>query len=230
MKILVTGPFQCGKSAYISALDSTALNIMTRDRNNHECTIGMDIGTVNINGIRISLFGSPGLLRFKTMRNITAEGADGVIFIFDGEKPESDDSAIQILNEIRGLLPKNTPIVYAINKIDAQNSRPIEVVRKQNYLPKNAKIFGISAKNKKNIEEPLLDLIKMIKIKLIPLLKTLENFQNNPLGLKIALNKTNAEEITHLLNAMEQRGIILIDRHNLTYKVLEQAKIFINEV
>lgn len=225
MKIIVTGPFQCGKSSYIQALDDKALNIMTLDKNQKSCTIGMDIGSLIKNGLKISLFGTPGLLRFSIMRTIVSEGADGIIFMFDGANPSMDDSAIQILNEIHEHVPKNVPIVYVVNKIDDDLCRSIEIVREQNYLPKSAKLFGISSKMRQNIETPLDSLITMIKDYFRPIIKILENYKTNPLGLKVPL-EMSAKEIMDLLNNMDMRGIISVDRKNMEYKMGETAKFF----
>lgn len=226
MKIIVTGPFQCGKSSLIKAFDKKSLNIMTIDKNHKCCTIGMDIGSLYRDGIKISLFGTPGLLRFSTMRKIICEGADGVIFMFDGINPAMDDSAIQILNEIRENISKNVPIVYVVNKMDDLKCRSAEVVREQNYLPKSAEIFGISAKTQENIEAPLNELIMMMKEYYTPIVRILENFKTNPLGLKIPL-EMSAKEIMDLLNFMELRGIISVDRKNMEYTMGETAKFFI---
>ena len=225
MKILVCGPFQSGKSTFISALDKNSLNIKTLDKNNKSVTIAMDVGTYDCDGLKITLFGTPGLLRFNSIRRIVSEGADGVIFMFDGPNVELDDSAIQILNEIRSCLPRDIPIIYAVNKIDDPKCRDVEVVRKQNYIPKTAKMVGISALNGTNIVECLNDLVSMIRENLTPLVKTLEQYQGNALGLKVALGKS-AEEIMELLNAMEIRGIISINRGNLTFSMNDASKFF----
>ena len=225
MKILVSGSFQCGKSTFVRALDKKALNIMTHDKSGKKCTIAMDIGSFIYEGINISLFGTPGLLRFETIRSIVSEGSDGVIFIFDGSNPDNDDAALRILNDLKRLLPQNTPIVYAINKIDAENCRTSDIVKSQNYLPNDATIFEMSALKGINILKPVEELISLIKSSLAPVIRELEKYGENPLGLKNALNKS-AEKIMEFLNAMELRGIISIDRQNMTFSMEEKAKFF----
>ena len=225
LKIVVAGSFQSGKSSYIQALDNKALNIMTIDKSGKKTTIAMDIASYEYQGIKISLFGTPGLLRFKTIRSIVMEGADGVIFMFDGVNSDNDDSALQILNEIRSKLPRNTPIVYVVNKSDVAGCREIDVVRAQNYIPKEATLISISALNKVNVQIPIQTIISMIKISLSPIIKTLEKYEENPLGLKVALEKS-AEKILEFLNAMEMRGILSINRHTMTFKLAEKAKLF----
>ena len=225
IKIVVAGSFQSGKSTYIQALDPKALNIMTLDKGGKTCTIAMDIGSYDYNGMKISLFGTPGLLRFNTIRSIVTEGADGVIFMFDGINSDNDDSALQILNEIRMKLPKNTPIVYVVNKLDAENCRTVDIIRTQNYIPKESNFITISAKNKQNVLKPLEVLISLIKDSLAPIIKILEKYESNPLGLKIALEKS-AEKILEFLNSMQMRGIISINRQEMTFKLAEKAKFF----
>ena len=226
MKIIVAGPFQVGKSKYIAALDKKALNIMTLDKNDKECTIGMDIGSLECDGMKVLLFGTPGLLRFTAMRQIVTEGADGVIFLFDATDPDKDDAAIQILNEIRSHLPRNVPVVYAVNKIHEPDARSVERVRDQNYIPESAPIFGIDALTGENVEKPLDELLYRIKQQMGPLVDILRKYENNPLGLKTALDK-NVDEIMLLLNLMEFRGIIAIDRQHMTYKVNDVAKFYV---
>ena len=227
MKIVVAGPFQCGKSTFVKKLDDSALNISTIDKKGKVCTIAMDIATINMdNNVKISLFGTPGLLRFDTIRNVVIEGADGIIFIFDGANPDMDDSAIQLLNEIRLVLPRDTPIVYLINKIDDTNCRAVEVVREQNYISKGAKIFGISALTGENIEESISEIIEQVRSSYSPLIKTLRLHTDNPLGLVKKLAKANVEEVIELLHAMELRGIISINRKEMTYQMNKLSEFY----
>jgi small GTP-binding protein len=225
MKFLVSGAFQCGKSQYIQALDENALNIASYDKNGWKCTVGMDVGNIRGNGLDITVFGTPGLLRFSAMRSIVAEGSDGVIFLFDGPHPEKDDASLQILNEIRGVLGKNIPIVYAVNKSDDLNCRSVEVVRAQNYLGTHAVIFKISALTGENIKVPVDELAHLVKASLSPMVSHVRSYEGDILGLQKELGKTD-EEIMELLNGMELRSIITIDRLNKSYKILETAKFF----
>ncbi len=225
MKFLVTGAFQCGKSQYIQALDKNALNVASYDKNGWKCTVGMDIGNTRSNGLEITIFGTPGLLRFSPMRAIVAEGSDGVIFLFDGPNPEKDDASLQILNEIRQILGKNVPIVYAVNKSDDPGCRPVEVVRAQNYLGAHSIIFKISAVSGENIKVPIDELAALVKQSLSQVVSQVCSYEGDIHGLQDELGKT-PEEIMELLNAMELRGIISVDRINKSYKILETAKFF----
>ena len=105
---------------------------------------------------------------------------------------------------------------------DSEQSSPD---RSQNYLQNNVNIFEISALKGINILKPVDELISLIKSSLAPIIREMEKYGENPLGLKIALNKS-AEKIMEFLNAMELRGIISIDRHNMTFCMEEKAKFF----
>jgi len=225
MKFLVTGAFQCGKSQYIESLDKNALNIASYDKNNWKCTVGMDVGNTRSNGLEITIFGTPGLLRFSAMRAIVAKGSDGVIFLFDGPNPEKDDVSLQILNEIRHILGRNVPIVFAVNKGDDPNCRPVEIVRAQNYLGAQTAIFKISALTGENIKVPIDELAQLVKQSLSPIVSQVCNYEGNILGLQQELGK-NSEEIMEVLNAMELRGIVSVDRLKKSYTIKETAKFF----
>ncbi|MHA1110472.1 MAG: hypothetical protein ACTSRE_05180 [Promethearchaeota archaeon] len=225
MKFLVTGAFQCGKSQYIESLDKNALNIASYDKNNWKCTVGMDVGSTTSNGLEITLFGTPGLLRFCAMRAIVAKGSDGVIFLFDGPHPEKDDASLQILNEIRHILGRDTPIVYAVNKSDIPNCRSVEVVRAQNYLGSHSIIFKMSALTGENIKVPIDELAHQVKQSLSPMVSRICNFEGDIQGLQQELGIT-ADEILDLLNSMELKGIIALDRLNRSFKIMETAKFF----
>ena len=50
MKIVVSGPLQCGKSSFIKSLDEKALNVEAKARDNKFYTVGMDLGIVRLGG------------------------------------------------------------------------------------------------------------------------------------------------------------------------------------
>ncbi|MFX1256515.1 MAG: ADP-ribosylation factor-like protein [Promethearchaeota archaeon] len=215
MKIVITGPLQSGKSSYIKYLDNNALNIQVKGKDNRNYTVGMDLGSLKINGFNVSLFGTPGLLRFKIMRNIINNGADGFIFIFDAAHPETDKNAISILNSIRN---KDAPIVYIANKQDQDEARSPKVIIEQNFLPKECKIFPTSTKTGLNIKESMKSLINEIFENYKEMLQLLSNFENNIRGLAEKLNK-NKGQMRDFLNSLELKDFIKIDRLKKTYEV-----------
>ncbi|MHA1339385.1 MAG: hypothetical protein ACTSRZ_04125 [Promethearchaeota archaeon] len=136
-----------------------------------------------------------------------------------------DDSAIQILNEIRSALGKDVPIVYCINKSDLPKCRDIEVVREQNYISDIFPMFAISAKTGLNVQKSLMELISLIKNNLSPIITTLKEYENDLDGLKKHLKMDNSE-LRELLYSMEIRGILTLDRENKTFKLSKAAEYF----
>ena len=223
MKIVVSGPLQSGKSSYIKALDDNALNVEAKGKDDKYYTVGMDLGSVKLNGFDCYLFGTPGLLRFSIMRDITIRGSDGVIFLFDAVHPDKDDSAIMILNSIRKALSPDVPVVFLANKQDLEGARPPEVIRTQNYLPENSKIFPSSTKTGLNIKESITHLVNVIYEEYSSLIQVLKTYEHDIQGLGTELNK-NSEEMRGLLNNLEIKRFIEIDRIHKTYKVRNGLK------
>jgi len=223
LKIVVSGPLQSGKSSYIKALDQNALNVEAKGKDEKFYTVGMDLGSVKLNGFECFLFGTPGLLRFSIMRSIVTQGGDGIIFIFDAIAPEKDDSAIMILNSVRKLLPSNIPVVFLANKQDVEGARSPEVIRQQNYLPENSKIFPTSTKTGLNIKESITHLVNIIYDDYSSLLQILKTYETDIQGLGEELNKDRAE-MRDLLNNLEIKRFIEVDRVKKTYKVRSGLK------
>lgn len=214
---------QSGKSSYIKYLDQNALNVEAKGKDERYYTVGMDLGSVKLNGFDCYLFGTPGLLRFSVMRNIVTSGSDGIIFIFDSVHPEKDDSAIVILNSVRKLLSTNIPVVFLANKQDVEGARPPEVIRQQNYLPENSKIFPTSTTTGLNIRESITHLVNVIYEEYSSLIQVLRTYENDIPGLSEELNKDSAE-MRDLLNNLEIKRFIEVDRVNKTYKVRSGLK------
>jgi GTPase SAR1 family protein len=183
----------------------------------------MDLGSVKLNGFDCFLFGTPGLLRFSVMRKIVTSGSDGIIFIFDSVHPEKDDSAIVILNSVRKLLPSNIPVVFLANKQDVEGARSPEIIRQQNYLPENSKIFPTSTTTGLNIKESITYLVNTIYEEYSSLIQILRTYETDIQGLGNELKKDSVE-MRDLLNNLEIKRFIEIDRASKTYKVRQGLK------
>ncbi|MBY8983624.1 MAG: hypothetical protein KGD65_01000 [Candidatus Lokiarchaeota archaeon] len=217
---------QSGKSSYIKYLDKNALNVEAKGKDEKYYTVGMDLGSVKLNGFDCFLFGTPGLLRFSIMRNIVTSGGDGIIFIFDSVHPEKDDSAIVILNSVRKLLPTNVPVVFLANKQDVEGARPPEIIRQQNYLPENSKIFPTSTTTGLNIRESITHLVNIIYEDYSSLIQVLKTYETDIKGLGEELKK-DPTELRDLLNNLEIKRFIEVDRVNKIYKVRSGLKFLV---
>ncbi|MFX1269197.1 MAG: ATP/GTP-binding protein [Promethearchaeota archaeon] len=226
MKIVVSGPLQCGKSSFIKYFDENALNIEAKARDNKLYTVGMDLGSVTLNGFDVFLFGTPGLLRFNVMRDVVLRGTDGVIFIFDAAHPEKDEDGIIILNSIRKAISQDIPLIFLANKQDIAGARHAEVVRAQNYLPEDTVIFPTSTRTGENLDDVLKQLVNQIYENYSSLIEILRTYENDIEGLTEKLKK-NTIEMRDFLNNLEIKRFIEIDRVNRTFKVKEGLKLLI---
>ncbi|MBD3195462.1 MAG: hypothetical protein GF317_10430 [Candidatus Lokiarchaeota archaeon] len=215
---MVSGPLQSGKSSYIKFLDENALNVEAKGADNKYYTVAMDLGSLIINNFHVYLFGTPGLKRFRVMREIVSSGSDGVVFIFDAAAPEKDKDAIEMLNSLRSALGSNMPMIFLANKQDIKNARSSEVIRQQNHLNPEDKVFPTSTKTGLNIKKSLNFLINEIYENYESLFEVLKNYEDDIKGLAEALNK-GREEIRDFLNKMEVKKFIELDRKTKTYKV-----------
>ncbi len=223
MKILITGPVQCGKSSFIQSFDPNALNIQAKGADDKFYTVGMDLGSIIINGFRVYLFGTPGLTRFSIIREILSGGSEGLVFIFDSSNPEKDAEAIEMLNAIKKNLGDDLPIVYLANKQDLENARSPEEIISQNNLPDNIKIFPTSTITGLNLKKSLKFIFGKIYEKYRDLIEILKSYENDIKGLAEKLNKDKIE-MKDFLNKLEIRKLIEIDRMNKTYKVKNVIK------
>ncbi|MFW9772197.1 MAG: ATP/GTP-binding protein [Candidatus Heimdallarchaeota archaeon] len=226
MKIVVSGPLQCGKSSFIKHFDENALNVEAKARDNKYYTVGMDLGCVKLNGFDVFLFGTPGLLRFNVMRDVVLKGTDGIIFIFDAAHPEKDEDAIIILNSIRKVIKQDVPIIFLANKQDMAGARHPEVLRAQNYLPQEAVVFPTSTRTGENLDDVLKQLVNQIYEHYASLIEILRTYEDNIEGLAEKLKK-DPIEMRDFLNNLEIKRFIEIDRFSRTFKVKEGLKILI---
>jgi small GTP-binding protein len=226
VKITVSGPTQSGKSSFIKYFDDKALNVEAKARDNKYYTVGMDLGSVKLNGFDVYLFGTPGLLRFNVMRDVVVQGSDGLVFIFDAAHPEKDEDAIIILNSLRKVIGADTPIVYLANKQDIGGARHNEIVRSQNYLRDDAMIFPTSTRTGENCSQALKFIVNQIFDHYSSLLTVLRSYETDIEGLAEKLNK-NPVEMRDLLNNLEIKRFIEVDRLKRTYKVKQGMKLLV---
>ena len=124
VKIVITGPFQSGKTTFIK-LATKGRSIHVEHRG---ITVGLDFGTIKYDGIVVHLFGTPGLDRFSMLREIVAKGARGFILVLDSADPNSIMAGKEILKEILKI-NGHIPCVILANKQDLPNAIPVRKIK-----------------------------------------------------------------------------------------------------
>jgi len=137
LKIVITGPFDAGKSQFIETISeievvSTERKITTEDRQiKSETTVAMDFGRITLSDCVMQLFGTPGQPRFEFMWEILAKEMDGFVILVDSTQPERLDEAQRLLELFRHLAP--VPFIVAANKQDIAGAmRPNQIHRALN--------------------------------------------------------------------------------------------------
>lgn len=125
-KILVTGPTDAGKSSFIHSASKNAVSVDKLGG-----TIALDHGTVDFEGYRADLFGTPGQERFDPLLKMLGGEAIGVFLVVDSTKPEQFPRAVEMLRktETYGL-----PVVVIANKADLKGALKKEELREKLHL------------------------------------------------------------------------------------------------
>jgi signal recognition particle receptor subunit beta len=107
--MVVTGPFNSGKTQFIRAISE--IDVVSTERKissdpekvKDETTVAMDFGRITVDDdLILYLFGTPGQKRFDFMWEILSEGMLGFVVLIDSARPETFREARRILEEHYG--------------------------------------------------------------------------------------------------------------------------------
>jgi len=167
VKMVVTGPFNSGKTAFIQSVSeidvvSTERKISTEaERIKETTTVAMDFGRITVDDdLVLYLFGTPGQKRFDFMWEILSEGMLGFVVMVDSARPETFREARGILQTFRAYAP--TPYVVAANKQDLDDAWEVEDLRIALGLDSKVKMLPCVANNREQVKTILLELLYSI--------------------------------------------------------------------
>ncbi len=167
VKIVVTGPFNAGKTEFIRSVSE--IDVVSTERKisaevekvKESTTVAMDFGRITVdNDLILYLFGTPGQKRFDFMWEILSEGMLGFIVLVDSNRPETFREARTILETFRAYAP--TPYVVAANKQDSPDAWEIDDIRLALRLENRVKILPCVARDKEKVKTVLLELLYSI--------------------------------------------------------------------
>ena len=167
VKMVVTGPFNAGKTEFIRAVSeidvvSTERRISSQaEQVKDATTVAMDFGRISIDdNLVLYLFGTPGQKRFDFMWEILSEGMLGFVVMVDSTRPETFREARSILETFHNYAP--TPYVVAANKQDQGDAWDLEDLRIALRLSAHVKILNCIATRKESVKNVLLELLYSI--------------------------------------------------------------------
>ena len=165
--MVVTGPFNSGKTAFIEAVSeidvvSTERKISSdAERIKETTTVAMDFGRITVDDdLVLYLFGTHGQKRFDFMWEILSEGMLGFIVIVDSARPETFREAKSILETFRAYAP--TPYVVAANKQDLPDAWDVDDLRIALRIDSKIKLLPSIAPDKESVKMVLLELLYSI--------------------------------------------------------------------
>jgi uncharacterized protein len=167
VKMVVTGPFNAGKTEFIRSVSeidvvSTERRISSEsERVKETTTVAMDFGRITVdNDLVLYLFGTPGQKRFDFMWEILSEGMLGFVVMVDSTRPETFREARSILETFRAYAP--TPYVVAANKQDQEDAWEPSDIRIALRLDPKVKLLSCVAPDKETVKNVLLELLYSI--------------------------------------------------------------------
>jgi len=167
VKMVVTGPFSAGKTAFIRSVSE--IDVVSTERKitsaaekvKQTTTVAMDFGRITVdNDLVLYLFGTPGQRRFDFMWEILSEGMLGFIVMIDSTRPETFREARSILETFRAYAP--TPYLVAANKQDKPDAWDLEDMRIALRLDSKVKLLPSVATEKESVKKVLLELLYSI--------------------------------------------------------------------
>ena len=167
VKMVVTGPFNAGKTEFIQTVSeidvvSTERKISSEaEKIKAATTVAMDFGRITVDDeLVLYLFGTPGQKRFDFMWEILSEGMLGFIVMVDSTRPETFREARTILETFRAYAP--TPYVVAANKQDMDDAWDVDDMRIALRLDPSIQLLPCVSVKKDSVKEVLLQLLTNI--------------------------------------------------------------------
>lgn len=166
LKIIVTGPFNAGKTQFImTASDipvvTTERRITTEDRGiKGETTVAMDYGRVDIDGYILHLNGTPGQARFDFMWEILATEMHGFIVLVDSTDPLSFADAQQLVRLFYEF--NSVPYVIAASKQDLDEAVNLNEVRRGLGAGGDVLVMPCVATQKTSVQQVLRQMIDLV--------------------------------------------------------------------
>jgi uncharacterized protein len=165
LKIVVTGPFNAGKTTLIRTISEVAIVGTERDVTDEtksvkeSTTVAMDFGRITFDDDAcLFLFGTPGQRRFEVMWEILSEGMIGFIVLVNAADGRSVDEAAHILDTFREYA--DVPYVIGVTHLDEAVEGVgdiMEHVRSRLDAPEHVRVVPCDVRKRDDVKALILD-------------------------------------------------------------------------
>lgn len=164
VKVVVTGPFNAGKTTFIKAVSE--ITVLSTERQvsdvsgegGGETTVAMDFGRITVSDdVVLYLFGTPGQARFSFMWETLSEGMLGFVLLVDATEPQTLADAKEMISFFTEM--SDVPFVVAANKVAADDTETIRRVRTDLELADKIPLLPVDARQKDSVKAVLLGLL-----------------------------------------------------------------------
>jgi uncharacterized protein len=137
-KILITGPFNSGKTSFIHSSSTKSVSV---DRLG--TTIALDHGHLEYKDFAVDLFGTPGQQRFDPILKLLGGEALGVIVVVSSVDPQGFPRAVEMMKKAKVM---GLPVVVAANKANLRGAlKPAQIKTRMGL--KNVDVVPIIAED-----------------------------------------------------------------------------------
>ena len=158
-KILVTGPYNAGKSSFVKSISKESVSVDRMALEKFPTTIAMDIGHVDHRGFVADIFGTPGQERFDLMLDVLAKEAVGAFILVDSSAPQTFARAKEMINKTQA---EAIPKIIVANKQDLPGALSPEEIREKMKLDRSIPIIPTVISENKGVVEALDSLLKIL--------------------------------------------------------------------
>jgi len=165
-KILVTGPFDSGKTTFIGTISE--IEVVSTERNTKagggslaSTTVAMDFGRITFpDGYVLHIYGTPGQERFDFMWEVLSEGMLGYVVLLDGSDPSTFAEAGKIIEVFGGM--SDVPYVVGITRADRGDCLDPEAVARGLAAITGAEMLRCDARNRHDVKSVLVTLLELV--------------------------------------------------------------------
>ncbi len=141
-KILVTGPYNAGKSTAVKTMSDTSVSV---DRLG--TTVSLDHGKVEKRGIMTDVFGTPGQERFDWAMDFLGQSIFGAFLMVDSRNPRYD----RLRDMYESLEDQEVPTIVLANFQNKEDALPPETIEEELGI----ETVGVDALHGDNVDEAL---------------------------------------------------------------------------